>query len=60
VLWRFVGLVDDEDTPVRDGAEQRRVCVADHAAFERRLEHELLRGRVAVKLDVLARALEKL
>jgi hypothetical protein len=60
VLGGFVGLVYDKNAPMCDGAEQRRVRVADDTAFESGLEHELLRGRVAVKLYVLAWAPEKL
>jgi hypothetical protein len=60
VFGRFVHLVHNENASMCDGAKQRGVRVADHAAFKSGLEHELLHGRVAVKLYVLAGPLEKL
>jgi len=60
VLGSFVGLVDNENASMRNGTKQRRVRVADHATFKCGLEHELLHGRVAVKLYILLGSLEEL
>jgi hypothetical protein len=57
VLRGFVSLVNNENASMRNGTKQRRVRMADHAAFKCGLEHELLYGRVAVKLYILPRSL---
>ena len=44
----FVRFVDDDDTPVFDGAKKRRIGVLHDTPFERCREHELIDRGVSV------------
>ena len=60
VLWRLVGLIDDDHAAEHHSSDQWRVGVLNDAAFEGCLEQQLVDGGIAVKLDVFSGPSKKL